>query len=142
VSGNPNDFHRTLAKWMNIADYTQIAPGTYGDAGRNSLLGPGGYEADLAVFRDFRYQLREKPQVMEFRLEAFNATNHPEFSNPSGSFTSAQFGKIRSTANTGASCNCRSSTSSSVRFAQIIPPRGASVLDVRDKENQPCRFER
>jgi hypothetical protein len=101
ASGNPNDFHRTLAKWMNTADYTQIAPGTYGNAGRNSLLGPGGYEPDLAVFRDFRYQLREKPQVMELRLEAFNATNHPEFSNPSGTFTSAQFGKIQSTANNG-----------------------------------------
>lgn len=99
VSGNPNSFQRSLKEWFNKADYSENLPGTYGNAGRNSLTGPGGYEPDLAVFRDFRYGIHDKPQTIEFRLEAFNAINHPEFSNPSATFTSAQFGQILSTAN-------------------------------------------
>lgn len=99
VSGNPNNFQRTLHQWFNKGDYTENAPGAYGDAGRNSLLGPGGYEPDLAIFRDIRYQLHDKPQDMELRLEGFNATNHPEFSNPTSTYTSAQFGQILTTAN-------------------------------------------
>jgi hypothetical protein len=101
VSGNPNNFNHTIAKWMNTADYTQNTPGNYGNAGRNSILGPGGYQPDVAVFRDFRYSLHDKAQLVEFRAEAFNAINHPELSNPSGTITSAQFGKILTAANTG-----------------------------------------
>lgn len=99
VSGNPNSFHRSLTEWFNKTEYSLNGPGTYGDAGRNSLLGPGGYEPDVAIFRDFQYQLHDKQQEVELRLEGFNATNHPEFSNPSGTYSSAQFGKILSTAN-------------------------------------------
>jgi hypothetical protein len=99
VHGNPNQINRTLKKWFNTADYSTNAPGTYGSAGRNSLLGPGGYQPDLAVFRDFPFQMFDRPQFFELRVEAFNAFNHPEFSNPSGTSTSAQFGQILSTAN-------------------------------------------
>jgi hypothetical protein len=99
VQGNPNEFNRTLKKWFNTADYSTNLPGTYGSGGRNSLLGPGGYQPDLAVFRDFPFQLLDRPQYFELRLEAFNAVNHAEFSNPSSTSTSVQFGQILSTAN-------------------------------------------
>jgi hypothetical protein len=99
VNGNPNQINRTLKKWFNTADYSTNLPGTYGNAGRNSLLGPGGYQPDLAVFRDFPFQLFDRPQFFELRVEAFNAFNHPEFSNPTSTSTSAQFGQILSTAN-------------------------------------------
>ncbi|HTZ56709.1 MAG TPA: carboxypeptidase regulatory-like domain-containing protein [Acidobacteriaceae bacterium] len=99
VQGNPNEFNRTLKKWFNTSEYSTNPPGTYGNAGRNSLLGPGGYEPDLAVFRDFPFQVFDRPQYFELRLEAFNAFNHPEFSNPTSTSTSAQFGQILGTAN-------------------------------------------
>jgi hypothetical protein len=99
VAGNPNQFNRTLKKWFNTAQYSTNLPGSYGNAGRNSLVGPGGYQPDLAVFRDFPFQLFDRPQFFELRIEAFNAFNHAEFSNPTSSFSSAQFGQILSTAN-------------------------------------------
>lgn len=99
VAGNPNNFQHSLAKWMNTAAYSPIQAGTYGNAGRNSVVGPGGYEPDLAIFRDFQYHIHDNPQTIELRLEGFNAFNHPEFANPSGTWSSAQFGKIQSTAN-------------------------------------------
>ena len=99
VAGNPNETNRTLKQWFNTTEYSLNLPGTYGNAGRNSLLGPGGYEADLAAFRDFPFQLWDKSQLFEVRVEAFNALNHPEFSNPTSTSTSAQFGEILGTAN-------------------------------------------
>jgi hypothetical protein len=99
VAGNPNDISRTLKTWFNTADYSKNLPGTYGDAGRNSLVGPGGYEPDISVYRDFPYEMFHKSQLFELRAEAFNAINHPEFSNPTATFSSAQFGQILSTAN-------------------------------------------
>ncbi len=99
VTGNPNSISRSLRKWFNTADYSENVPGTYGNARRDSLLGPGGYEPDMAVYRDFVYEAFHKPQLFDVRIEAFNVINHPEFSNPTATFTSAQFGQILSTAN-------------------------------------------
>jgi Carboxypeptidase regulatory-like domain len=99
VAGNPNQFNRTLKKWFNTAQYSTNLFGWYGDDGGRYLVGPGGYQPDLAVFRDFPFQLFDRPQFFELRIEAFNAFNHAEFSNPTSSFSSAQFGQILSTAN-------------------------------------------
>jgi hypothetical protein len=47
--------------------------------------------------RNFQYTLRDKPQVVELRAEAFNALNHPQFAGPSTTLSSAQYGKITGT---------------------------------------------
>ena len=72
---------KTVAHWYNPCGYASIAPGTYGNAKRNSLLMPGNWNLDAAVWRSF--PLPEKV-VMDFRFEAFNALNHTEIGNPSG----------------------------------------------------------
>lgn len=51
----------------------------YGNTGLNILRGPGVANIDLGIFREFR--LTEKVG-MQFRTEAFNATNTPHFNNP------------------------------------------------------------
>jgi hypothetical protein len=51
----------------------------YGNTGLNILRGPGVVNVDLGLFRDFR--IRERLQI-QFRAEAFNATNTPHFNNP------------------------------------------------------------
>jgi hypothetical protein len=94
VSGNPNDINRSLNKWFNTAVYSKNQPGTYGNAGRDSLVGPGSTRVDLALFRSFPFQAFEKPQSIQFRIEAFNALNHPTFNNPNATLNSANFGKI------------------------------------------------
>lgn len=85
--------NRTLAKWFNTAAFTPNAPGSYGDAGRDSLTGPGGFDMDLALMR--RIFVRES-QYIEARAEAFNALNHPTFLNPRSSLTDPNFGRILS----------------------------------------------
>ncbi len=51
----------------------------FGTTGRNILRGPGVVNLDLSVFRNFQLTERFK---LEFRAEAYNATNTPHFENP------------------------------------------------------------
>jgi hypothetical protein len=96
VIGNPTDITPTLKKWFDTKAYSSNLPGTYGNAGRDSLQGPGRYGVDMALFRNFPFEFAHKEQYITFRVEAFNATNHPTFANPNSTFTSANFGRILS----------------------------------------------
>ncbi len=94
VTGNANLAHPTLKTWFNTKAFSVNPPGTYGNSRRDSLEGPGGYDADLSAFRNFPFQAFDKPQYVELRVEAFNSLNHPTFLNPSGTFTSPNFGIV------------------------------------------------
>ncbi len=50
----------------------------YGSSGLNTLRGPGVVNLDLGLFREFRV----RDLQIQFRAEAFNATNTPHFNNP------------------------------------------------------------
>jgi hypothetical protein len=57
---------------------------TFGDSGRDNLRNPGRVNFDMALFKHFAI----KEQVaFEFRVEAFNVFNHPEWSGFSGSLS-------------------------------------------------------
>lgn len=63
-------------------DPTAFAPVTtarYGTAGFNTLRSPGTVSLDLGIFREFRVTEGIK---LQFRTEAFNATNTPHFAAP------------------------------------------------------------
>jgi hypothetical protein len=54
--------------------------GFYGNAGRNVLTGPGFFNADLSLSRDFPVRDQQK---LEFRADFFNLFNRPNFATPS-----------------------------------------------------------
>jgi hypothetical protein len=67
--------------------------GTIGNTQRDSMHGPGFLNSDMALLKDTKITERMNMQV---GLEAFNVFNHTQFNNPSGSITSANFGRITS----------------------------------------------
>ena len=69
------------------------ALGTYGVLGRNTYRGPGSFNTDFGLHKDFPLTERQK---FQFRFEAFNAFNNVNFSNPTGTVTSGNFMKITS----------------------------------------------
>jgi hypothetical protein len=85
---------KTLNEYFNTAAYAVPAPYTYGNAGRNSLRGPGYTDVDFSLFRNFAILDRMNLQL---RAESFNVLNHPNFGNPDGTLEDANFGKITST---------------------------------------------
>ena len=54
--------------------------GFYGNAARNALTGPGFFNADLSLSRNFALHER---QQLEFRADLFNILNRPNFATPS-----------------------------------------------------------
>ncbi len=86
--------HRTLAEWFNTSAFTE-AIGHYGSAPRNPISGVKNDPLTLSIKRTFALPFEK--QYLDFRLEAFNALNHPQFSSPGTIQGSSNFGQITST---------------------------------------------
>ncbi|HUA85556.1 MAG TPA: TonB-dependent receptor [Bryobacteraceae bacterium] len=69
-------------------------PYTWGDAGRDTIIGPGLVNLDTALVRTF--SVRERVKI-QFRAESFDTLNHPIFNTPSTTADSSAFGTIAST---------------------------------------------
>ena len=82
ATGGPlwiNDRNSPLGHRLNGTLFSRAPDGRQGTLGRNALNGPGMWQLDLAVQREFRLSDR---LAVQFRMEAFNALNHPNFGNP------------------------------------------------------------
>ena len=79
-------------EWPNPAAFQANAKGTFGDAGAYSLHGPELFDVDMALTRSFT--IRKESQRLDVRFEVFNLFNRVNFSNPSATLSSAQFGTI------------------------------------------------
>jgi hypothetical protein len=90
-------YPKTLQRWFDPTAFSTPAPYTYGNAGRNTLIGPGRVNWDMSLFKDFT--LHEQTQL-QFRAEAFNILNHPQFGLPNSNIGNAQAGTITSTVGT------------------------------------------
>jgi len=72
VLANPYGDRKSLTNYLNPAAFAAPAPGTYGNVGFNSIVGPRYWEWNEAISRQFR--IREEQRI-EIRAEAFNVTN-------------------------------------------------------------------
>ena len=93
IIGNANDGPKTVQQYINVSAF-QLAPaGTFGNAGRNNLIGPSWVNLDVVLSRVFR--ITETISI-QFRAESFNVANHPNFDLPSQTFGVPGFGSITS----------------------------------------------
>ena len=76
VSWYVNDPTVPGGRRINSAAFSMPTPGQSGNFGRNQVRGLPAWQVDFAIRREFR--LREKLK-MQFRAEAFNIFNHPNF---------------------------------------------------------------
>jgi len=78
-NGNLPRGQRNPNLWFNTDAYAVPANYTFGNAGRNTLIGPDYNDWDASLRKTF--QIRES-QDLEFRGEFFNFLNHPSFAQP------------------------------------------------------------
>jgi hypothetical protein len=80
-------------EYFNKSAFASGPLGGFGNANRAFFHGPGLNNWDFALHK--RVAIREGMEV-QFRAEFFNFFNHTQFNNPSGSFTSGNFGYVTS----------------------------------------------
>ena len=89
----PED-QRTLQRWFDTTAFATPAIYTFGNLGRNTLYGPGRWNLDSSLFKDF---LIKERLTVQFRAEAFNLFNHPQFGQPNATLGTGTVGTITST---------------------------------------------
>jgi hypothetical protein len=98
VSGfSNNPIVGKVNEWFNPSAFALQPFGTLGDLGRNTLFGPKFVDLDLSLSKVT--PIKENMNI-EFRAEAFNIFNHPNFALPVATLTSPLVGQILSTVGT------------------------------------------
>jgi hypothetical protein len=93
VSGDPRLSARTPEEWFNTAPFVFPPRGTFGNAGRNILEGPGYQNFNTSLVKTTALSERFNLQL---RAEVFNLFNHPNFNLPDNFLGSPTFGRITS----------------------------------------------
>jgi hypothetical protein len=99
---DPNSGPKTPAQWFNTSCFVAPTQFTYGNAGRDIVIGPGLNNFDATFQKNFA--IRESMQL-QFRADMFNFFNHPNFNQPNrffqpppvttfGTVTSAQDSRV------------------------------------------------
>jgi hypothetical protein len=89
--------------WFNTASFARPAVvqangqnvfSSLGTLGRDSVYGPGERAADISLQKNIQFSDR---YVLELHGDAFNITNTPQFTNPDGTLTDTNYGKVTDT---------------------------------------------
>jgi hypothetical protein len=94
LTGDPEGA-KTVDQWFNPAAYALVPSGTFGNAGRNSLRGPGWITFDLSVQRRINLSSRVNATL---RWDTFNVFNRANFGLPASNIAATNAGVISSLA--------------------------------------------
>ena len=100
ANGNLSGSQRDPSLWFNLNAFVPADASLYqyGSAGNNILTGPGMNNFDLSLFKSARVGALGESGEVEFRFEAFNAFNSPQFGLPNATVDVAGAGTITSLA--------------------------------------------
>jgi hypothetical protein len=93
VVGDPNLGQRSPERWFNTAAFGFPPRGTFGNAGRNILDGPGYNNVNASLVKNTALS---ETLNLQLRAEFFNLFNHPNFNLPDNFLGSPSFGQITS----------------------------------------------
>jgi hypothetical protein len=87
--------NQSLTAWLDIAGFAAVPLGTFGNCPVGVARAPGYTNIDLVLSKRFAFGTT---RYAEFRVEAFNALNHPSFGPPARDISAPNtFGLITST---------------------------------------------
>ena len=92
--------HPTIQKWFDPTAFTQPATGTYGNAGRDILYGPGWTQVDTSLQKHWALPFfGGDAGDLQVRVDATDVLNNANFANPNSALQQTSTGAI-SSANT------------------------------------------
>ena len=93
LTGDPNAGPKTANRWFDTAAFSLPAAFTFGNNPRNSVVGPRFVNLDTSLQKD--WALRESINL-QFRVDAYDTLNHPNFTLPGRIFGASNFAVITS----------------------------------------------
>jgi hypothetical protein len=90
----------TPTNFLNPAAFVDRFPGegySYGNAARDTIIGPGLFDWDFSIMKNFGITERQR---LQFRGEFFNVSNHPNFGLPGTQNAASTYGVFSSTITT------------------------------------------
>jgi hypothetical protein len=95
VTGNPAQWVTATSSFASPCTTTgTVTTCSPGDMVRNSVIGPDYIDTDFSLIKDTKITERMN---LQFRSDAFDVFNHPNFGNPNLNVLSSSFGVITST---------------------------------------------
>jgi len=91
ILGGVNTPSKGGSAWFSQASFAQPTGVRFGSSGRNTLSGPGFFNADASLFKLIQFTERIKA---ELRGEAFSVTNTPQFNNPTTDVSNSNYGYV------------------------------------------------
>ena len=92
VPGQPVTLgNQGIGQWFNTAAFVAPPTGQFGDAGRNSIPGPGTILFDMSVSKTFQFK---EARTLEFRATGNNIFNHVNFAGVDTNLNSPTFGQV------------------------------------------------
>jgi hypothetical protein len=88
----PIDIVGSVNEWFDPSAFAAV--NGFGNLGRNAVPGPPFYNTDLSLVKNESVGARAR---LQFRVDAFDVFNHPNFGSPGNIVGSPTFGKITST---------------------------------------------
>jgi hypothetical protein len=85
---NTGAFSAPLAPWSGGTNQG------FGNARKDSVVGPGVNNFNLALFKSFSLSNKEGAPVFQFRVESFNTFNHTQFLSVDTGYTDGTFGQV------------------------------------------------
>lgn len=80
-----------LREWFNTAAFTVPPPGQFGNAGRNTIIGPGSLVFNMSLSKTFQFK---DFYALELRLDGNNVFNTPQFTSLDTVVNSPTFGQV------------------------------------------------
>jgi hypothetical protein len=84
---------RKSGQYFDTTPFSQEALGTFGNAQRGILHGPGFNYTNLSLSKNFPIS-SDGVRSLQIRMDVANAFNHANFANPDGDFTDGTFGVV------------------------------------------------
>ena len=91
VNSDPNLSSPDPQQWFDSSAFSLPAYGSFGNAGRNIIGGPGLANVDFSVLKDIEIA---EATTLQLRAELFNMLNTPNFLNPNIFFGTPGFGRL------------------------------------------------
>jgi trimeric autotransporter adhesin len=81
----------SVASWFNTGAFVVPPPGTFGDAGRNTVIGPNTYLVNMSLIKNIALG---RPRTLSIRVQANNVFNTPQFMGIDTVVNSPTYGQV------------------------------------------------